>query len=92
MSMPFCTCYSRWRGVPRCTIGLVGFLGFVGCSHRPPRVEAPPWNPSALAQRVLEQLDKNGDEAVDAQELAAAPGLAAGVRFIDADKDGRLSA
>jgi hypothetical protein len=37
------------------------------------------------------ELDKNGDAQLDAQELAAAPGLAAGARLIDADKNGQVT-
>jgi hypothetical protein len=44
-----------------------------------------------LATIVLKQLDKNGDGRVDKLELATAPGLAAGSRFIDKDSDGSLS-
>jgi hypothetical protein len=38
----------------------------------------------------LEKLDKNGNATVDQPELAEAPGLAFGARFIDANKDGKL--
>lgn len=62
-----------------------------GCSRGPARIEAPDWDPPALAERILSDLDKNGDAYVDVEELTAAPGLAAGARFIDKDKDGRLS-
>jgi hypothetical protein len=35
-------------------------------------------------------LDKNGDSQLDQHELAAAPGLASGVRFIDKNIDSKL--
>jgi hypothetical protein len=62
-----------------------------GCNQGPSRIEAPDWDPPALAERIVSELDENGDAHVDGQEWTAAPGLAAGARFIDNDKDGRLS-
>lgn len=63
-----------------------------GCSSsKPARVGAPDWNPSGFAAAILEKLDKNGDSLVDQGELAAAPGLKFGARFIDKDGNGQLS-
>jgi hypothetical protein len=62
-----------------------------GCQQGPQRVAAPSWDPPALAERIMSQFDKNGDAKLDAAELKAAPGLAAGARFIDQDKDGALA-
>ncbi len=62
-----------------------------GCADRPTRVEAPRWDASELADRVLAELDKNQDGQVDSTEMQAAPGLAAGGRIIDTDADGQLS-
>jgi hypothetical protein len=62
-----------------------------GCSRGPARIAAPDWDPPDLAERIVTDLDKNADAQVDAEELAAAPGLAAGARFIDRDKNGQLS-
>lgn len=63
-----------------------------GCQRGPHRVAAPSWDPSALAEQIMSQFDKSGDAKLDATELKAAPGLAAGTRFIDQDKDGALTA
>jgi hypothetical protein len=52
---------------------------------------APSWDPPALAEQIMAQFDKNGDAKLDSAELKAAPGLAAGARFIDQDKDGALT-
>lgn len=70
-------------------LGLV--LSVSGCSMRPPRVEAPQWNPDRFADRVLEELDTDGDGALSKAETAAAPGLAAGASQIDSDGDGSLT-
>ncbi len=67
-------------------------LPIAGCGHAPSRVSAPSWDPPELAEKIVTELDKNGDAAVDAEELQAAPGLASGARFIDGDKDSRLTA
>jgi hypothetical protein len=62
-----------------------------GCADRPSRVQAPSWNPSGFADAVMEKLDTSGDSQIDAGELAAAPGLAAGAKFIDSNSDGKFS-
>jgi hypothetical protein len=63
----------------------------IGCSrNKPTGVDIPDWNPAGLASTILEKLDKNGDSFVDKGELAEAPGLSSGTRFIDKDGDGQL--
>jgi hypothetical protein len=62
-----------------------------GCSRGPARVAAPDWDPSDLAEQILTELDKNADSQVSTEELKAAPGMAAGARHIDVDKNGQLS-
>jgi EF hand len=49
------------------------------------------WKPPEFAAAVLEKLDKNGNSLVEAAELAAAPGLKAGAKAIDTNRDGKLS-
>jgi hypothetical protein len=61
-----------------------------GCGSKQGRVSIPDWDPSGFASTILEKLDKNGDGWVDKLELATAPGLAAGARFIDKNGDGKL--
>ncbi len=63
----------------------------LGCGGGPGRVGAPDWDPDDVAEAIIADLDKNGDGAIDEEELKAAPGLAAGVRFVDANKDGKLT-
>jgi hypothetical protein len=64
----------------------------IGCSSAgPAAVTIPKWNPEKLAATVLEQLDKNADSQIDRRELAPAPGLVFGIRFIDKNADGKLS-
>jgi hypothetical protein len=67
------------------------FTLVVGCSHAPPRVDAPSWDPEDFADVILPKLDKNSDGTADTPELAAAPGLAWGARYIDTDKNQSLS-
>ncbi|MEO2049489.1 MAG: EF-hand domain-containing protein [Pirellulales bacterium] len=73
-------------------IGLVAGLSFVvGCSDLPGRVAAPKWDPGGFAEAVMEKLDSSGDGQIDQDELAPAPGLAFGAKFIDTNSDGLLS-
>ncbi len=70
---------------------LCWWIPVCGCVDRPSRVQAPSWDPSGFAQQVMEKLDTNGDSQIDEGELAAAPGLDFGARFIDSNSDGQLS-
>lgn len=63
----------------------------VGCSQAPSRVQAPDWDPDGFADAVLAKLDANGDGSLDKAELSGAPGLAFGAKFIDSDKNQKLS-
>jgi hypothetical protein len=62
-----------------------------GCVGRPSRIDAPSWDPSGFADEVMEKLDTNGNRQIDDGELAAAPGLEFGAKFIDSNSDGQLS-
>ena len=62
-----------------------------GAAERTERITAPAWDPDDFADAILAKLDKNTDGAVDKPELAAAPGLAWGAKYIDTDKNGALS-
>jgi hypothetical protein len=91
---------SRFRGLlkqlnPR-RIAMGAVIGALlvtlsGCSGRPSRVEAPSWDPSGLTDNIFESLDKNADEKIDQEELAASPGLEAGAKLIDEDQDKALT-
>jgi hypothetical protein len=74
---------------------LVCFLGLalsVGCGTKTPaRVEAPSWDPEGFADAILEKQDANSDGSLDTAELATAPGLAFGAKFIDTDGNKLLS-
>jgi hypothetical protein len=63
-----------------------------GCGGRAARVDAPDWDPDALAQAALEQFDSSGNAQLDGDELAASPALASTARFIDANGDQTLTA
>jgi hypothetical protein len=84
--------YGPWApGLSFGMMAVVCLLSLAGCSRGPSRVEAPDWDPSDLAERIMTDLDKNGDGNIDADEITAAPGLAAGARFIDTNKDDQLT-
>ena len=51
-------------------------------------VTIPDWDPPGFGDvAILERLDKNGDGFADKGELAEAPGLAFGARYIDKNRD-----
>jgi len=62
-----------------------------GCSNSPGRVETPEWDPASFSAKAVADLDANGDARLNGDELAKAPGLAAGAKLIDQDGDGALS-
>jgi hypothetical protein len=69
----------------------LSILLLVGCQNRPSRVDAPSWDPDAIADAILGKLDGNKDGSVDTKELAGAPGLGWGAQYIDTDKNGQLN-
>ena len=73
------------------TLLVIGLLVLAGCSRGPSRTAAPDWDPSGFADAILEKLDADGNGSVEIAELAAAPGLAAGQKYIDSNGDGALS-
>jgi hypothetical protein len=80
MAGPFVRLFALCWWIPVC-----------GCVDKPSRVQAPSWDPSGFADVVMEKLDTNGDSQIAKGELAAAPGLEFGAKYIDSNSDGQLS-
>ncbi len=79
MARPFVRLFALCWWIPVC-----------GCVDKPSRVQAPSWDPSGFADAVMEKLDTNGDSQIAKGELAAAPGLEFGAKFIDTNSDGHV--
>ena len=62
-----------------------------GCSGRPGRVATPGVDAGEAAQAAIELYDKNGNGALDGDELSASPALMNALPSYDSDKDGLLS-
>src|SRR5687768_11830510 len=75
--------------------GVGSLLYLAGCFGGPQGVAPPDWEPESMADSAMELNDKNSDDVLDAQELAAAPGLKAAAEAeldpADTNKDGKLS-
>ncbi len=71
---------------------LFALVAVIGCSSRPARVEQPKYDAQAIGASAVDSMDRNGDQLLDAQELAASPALLAGLKGLDNDGDERLSA
>lgn len=79
---------SRWVSA-----NVVCFVAVVlGCNRHPPTLEPPKWEPEKMSAAAMEQADKNKDGKLNAGEQATLPGLKAGLRDVDADKDRMISA
>lgn len=76
---------------PLLSLASLATIVLTSCGGAPTRVAAPTWDPAGLSEEILAKLDANADAALDAEELKGAPGLAAGSRFIDLDKDGKIT-
>ncbi len=63
----------------------------MGCSKRPSKVVGADVDPVSAAARAIQSLDKSGDGAVDAAELAACPPLLQSLASVDANSDGAVS-
>jgi hypothetical protein len=62
----------------------------VGCSQGPRRLKPPKVDAVAAAAAAVQQLDKNGDQRLDDEELAASPGLNSAKDRYDGDRNGSL--
>jgi hypothetical protein len=71
---------------------VVCLLVLSGCSQAPRAVTHPVASGSTCAAEALKLYDKNGDSALDGDELKACPGLQAAVERVDTDHDRKLSA
>ncbi len=67
---------------------LLGLLVALGCSTA---VSIPPINPKLAAEKAMAEYDLNKDGYLDEQELVNCPGLAAALKELDKDKDGKVS-
>jgi hypothetical protein len=77
--------------IQRSIVCLLSLGCIAGCGQATNRVEVPDWDPDGFADAALEKLDASGDGSLDKAELAKAPGLAWGAKYIDADKNGAVS-
>lgn len=63
-----------------------------GCSRSPARIYPPKYNAGAQGAQAVAGLDTDGNQLLDAKELAASPALLADLKKLDSDNDQRLSA
>ncbi len=61
-----------------------------GCSGKPPRMQAPAWDPEGMAKAAVDSADKNNDRALSAAELVTFPGLLARLKILDENKNGSI--
>jgi hypothetical protein len=65
-------------------------VGLLGCYRLPPRLEAPDWEPEAMAKAAIDSADKNTDRILDAEEQEALPGVKAAAKAIDTNENGKI--
>lgn len=75
----------------RDVVSLSLLLVIGGCSGRPPAVQAPDWDATAMTEQVFTEHDKDGDGTLSEEELSAVPGLGYCLPVTDADGDRKLS-
>lgn len=63
-----------------------------GCSTSPARFYRPKYDARAIGERAVAELDRDGNQLLDAHELAGSPALFADMEKLDRDGDRRLSA
>lgn len=67
-------------------------VGLASCRGGTDHVGRPGFDPDDAGEMAIELYDKNGDGALDDEELRLAPGIADGKSRADVDGDGRVSA
>src|SRR5688500_9351038 len=65
-------------------------IAALGCSSGPSRIQPPSIDADDAASQAMELYDKDGDGAIAAAELDAAPGLKAAMATLDTSKDGSV--
>src|SRR5262245_55252896 len=75
-------------------IGILGLtlLPLAGCSSSSTPLTAPNYDPAAIAQAAMAQLDKNKNGQIDGPELDACPALRRALTVIDKNGDKAISA
>lgn len=63
----------------------------LGCTNPPGRIEVPRVDPVQAASEALSELDANGDQILQADELEKCPALAHAKGVYDVDRNGELS-
>jgi hypothetical protein len=61
-----------------------------GCNKRPARVDVPAFDPPGMTVTVFDKYDADRDGLLTNAELAAAPGIVAAYKSIDADGNGQV--
>jgi len=69
----------------------LGLMVLSACSGRPPRPPGPEIDPAAAGEAAIAKYDANGDQALNQEELQKCPALAAAVKRVDADGDGKVT-
>lgn len=80
----------NWEKFDHMILAFCCSASFAGCSRSPGRIELQSLDPSAAAERAVEELDSNGDGSIDEQEALQSPGLAAAFKQFDRGGDGRI--
>jgi hypothetical protein len=83
---------ARGLKVELAVAAMTSMFALTACSGGPEPILPPEWDPPEQAAQAMSELDADGDGALDSEELAKAPGLAAGVASIDLNRDGKLTA
>ena len=73
------------------TLSAALLFASTSCSQLPERIEMTELNPSAAAERAIQQYDTNGDGALSEDEYSKSPVLARARQQFDSDGDGSIT-
>lgn len=62
-----------------------------GCSFAPAEIKPPDIDPAELTSAIIMSLDKDGNQAIDKQELSASPALLGDLTQYDGNSDQQIS-
>ncbi|MCS7239556.1 MAG: hypothetical protein NZ899_15015 [Thermoguttaceae bacterium] len=84
-------CLQNVACLGRVVLGFSALTAVLSCSNQPPPILVPKIDPAAAAREAVAHFDRNGNGALESEEIIRCPGLVDAKDRIDTDGDGKLT-